>query len=174
MDFVTPLIVNELASRKDFDRRSVEGRVQYKQLKRAHMRTRLAEAQNWKCCYCGCVMTEVKNTRRTVTIEHVNPISVSNDGRWENLAAACAHCNSLRGTLSYEDFMKLKEARGGISKAESRAMAKIRKHVKRAENLHAAGWQDASYDQWIATIRLPSKYKTKLIEQIEQLMPRKG
>jgi uncharacterized protein (TIGR02646 family) len=53
---------------------------------RRRVKTRLGEAQNWRCCYCGIVLDE-----STLTIEHVIPNQISNE--WVNLAASCLPCN---------------------------------------------------------------------------------
>lgn len=52
----------------------------------------LAEAQNWRCCYCGMVMGF-----DDVTVEHVMPRAIGGSDEWENMAAACEFCNSAKG-----------------------------------------------------------------------------
>lgn len=168
MNFVTPLIVNEAPIRKQFDCSKIENRVQLKQLKRSHMRTRLSEAQNWKCCYCGHMMTEKRKAKLSSTIEHVVPLSKGGGWEWENLAAACADCNSSRGVLSYEAFMKIREERGGVIKAESRMQKKVRKYLKRAKQFRADGWKEVGYDEWLSSIRLTASYKTLLLNQLAE------
>ncbi len=61
-------------------------------LAKRRFRTRLAEAQNWRCCYCGCRLEP-----ETATIEHVKPRALGGSNTWENCAAACDPCNSKRG-----------------------------------------------------------------------------
>lgn len=51
------------------------------------MRERLSEAQNHRCCYCGC------DIRVGATIEHVVPLAAGGPNKWENLAASCDRCN---------------------------------------------------------------------------------
>lgn len=56
---------------------------------------KLAEAQNWRCCYCHRLMT-VRVGPLMLTIEHVTPICDGGAVHWGNCAAACLTCNSLR------------------------------------------------------------------------------
>ncbi len=55
----------------------------------------LAEAQNWRCCYCGEHVDE-QPTRyaRYGTIEHVVPLSLRGPDHPDNMAIACKKCNS--------------------------------------------------------------------------------
>jgi 5-methylcytosine-specific restriction endonuclease McrA len=76
--------------------------------KMAYVRTRLAEAQNWKCCYCYCEMNGIPDHKRSVTIEHVTPKSLGGTDDETNLAAACKRCNNARGngvisTIKWQD-----------------------------------------------------------------------
>ncbi|MEE7460662.1 hypothetical protein MFUR16E_04610 [Methylobacterium fujisawaense] len=79
---------------------------------------RLAEAQNWRCCYCGFVMLSPAAGRdealtvlgsgpskgwrhafryRRMTKDHIRPRCESGSDGFENLVAACAFCNEYRG-----------------------------------------------------------------------------
>lgn len=60
-------------------------------VERRKMRNRLAEAQNWRCCYCGRRLEP-----ETATLEHVIPASAGGTHCWENLAASCRPCNQSR------------------------------------------------------------------------------
>jgi len=66
-------------------------------------RKRLAEAQNWRCCYCGCELGAKPKPFQSyrpnaMTLEHV--VSKVDGGikAWENLVVACHRCNNFRGT----------------------------------------------------------------------------
>ena len=59
------------------------------------MRTRLAEAQNWKCCYCGCRMTNDLGWKQA-TFEHIIPRQAGGRDVVDNLVIACNRCNNLR------------------------------------------------------------------------------
>lgn len=86
------------------------------------MLARLAEAQNWRCAYCGFhiwlpqVASGSMNfppragtayRRRKVkfsraTLDHVVPRSMGGGNNWENLIAACAWCNNARSNQPAE------------------------------------------------------------------------
>ena len=70
------------------------------------MRTRLAEAQNWKCAWCGCGCVHEKGYPNSTTIEHVIPKSKGGADEWENLTMACYNCNGKRATKPVEQFMQ--------------------------------------------------------------------
>lgn len=82
---------------------------------RRALRARLSEAQNHRCCYCGIRMTEPSGkddrTRTIVTIEHLIPASAGGKTTWETCVAACAGCNSDRGSaLGTTGFEKVDPA----------------------------------------------------------------
>lgn len=65
-----------------------------------HIRCRLAEAQNWKCCWCGIECVPESNHKHSATIEHVLPRSAGGLDEWDNYAMACGGCNHSRGNIS--------------------------------------------------------------------------
>lgn len=67
----------------------------YRREKKKHRLLRLAEAQNWRCCYCGVRMT-IAPGKEMVTIEHVIALGEKGTNIWENQAAACVFCNYRR------------------------------------------------------------------------------
>ncbi|MEM6476636.1 MAG: HNH endonuclease [Pseudomonadota bacterium] len=60
------------------------------------IRHKLAQAQNFTCCYCGRRFG-AKGTRFAATIEHLKPKMDGGSNKQDNLAAACLHCNQHRG-----------------------------------------------------------------------------
>lgn len=64
----------------------------------------LAEAQNWRCCYCCSVMDifvigdALRMKGSHATVEHFVPRSSGGRNAIENLVAACQTCNTRRGT----------------------------------------------------------------------------
>lgn len=60
------------------------------------LRHRLAEAQNWRCCYCGVPMVNHFASTQA-TIEHIVPRSLGGPDHPDNYAIACRSCNSARG-----------------------------------------------------------------------------
>lgn len=82
---------------------------------RRKLRRRLCEAQNWRCCYCGIVVSDDKedaNKPFYATFDHVTPQATyanSYSERWYHrnhydkhhwnynvLVIACGRCNSIR------------------------------------------------------------------------------
>jgi 5-methylcytosine-specific restriction endonuclease McrA len=64
---------------------------------RKKRRERLAEAQNWRCCYCGNRMDGSGCEPNAPTFEHVIPRSLGGTDDEDNLVIACQRCNELRG-----------------------------------------------------------------------------
>ena len=58
----------------------------------------LAEAQNWRCAYCGGRMSWLRPGPCQVTREHVVPRSRGGGDEIENLVAACKACNEARNS----------------------------------------------------------------------------
>lgn len=61
------------------------------------LRDRLAESQNWRCCYCGVPMNRWRECPTLCTIEHVIPACAGGRVCWETCAAACRYCNTKDG-----------------------------------------------------------------------------
>jgi|ERR1700733_3970001 len=60
-------------------------------------RDRLAEAQNWRCCYCGGRMDGRGTSPDAPTFEHVIPRSKGGPDTISNLVIAHTRCNVRRG-----------------------------------------------------------------------------
>lgn len=61
------------------------------------LRATLAEAQGWRCCYCGRRMSDTCRRPHSATLEHVVPLCLGGEDHPDNLAVACKRCNDLRG-----------------------------------------------------------------------------
>lgn len=65
------------------------------------LRLRLAEAQNWRCCWAmfGCTvrMEPTKGQPDSATFEHVIPAALGGTDHVDNIAIACLSCNQIRG-----------------------------------------------------------------------------
>ncbi|MCP4407481.1 MAG: HNH endonuclease [Gammaproteobacteria bacterium] len=70
--------------------------------------------QEGRCIYCGAFLSA-----KTATAEHIVPTSRGGSDRADNIAAACADCNSVRGNHSVADFLKR------LRKPESCAPARL-------------------------------------------------
>ena len=126
-----------------------------------YTRTRLAEAQNWKCCFCGCVMTEIRDKRNSVTVEHVVPKSMGGTDEIDNLVASCYSCNNNRKTDDAYMFRPI----SSIEKSKNlvRIEAKVRKYVKKAHKFSEIDFKVnekiQTFDDWFSTIQLCHKGK---------------
>lgn len=81
---------------------------------RTEVLTRLCEAQNWRCCYCGISMRWASGRGHdAATIEHVIPKSAGGPiSSWWNLVAACNLCNSSRASMNAEKYLQLVVCKG--------------------------------------------------------------
>lgn len=71
-------------------------------------RHRLAESQNWRCCYCGVSMNRWRKGPTLCTVEHVIPASAGGRVCWETCVAACFKCNTADGSrLAAESRLRL-------------------------------------------------------------------
>ena len=75
-------------------------RASHRPLRTVELRERLAEAQNWRCCYCGCEMAQDWRDPRGVTFEHVISLSDGGADEVENLVIVCWTCNNRRGNAN--------------------------------------------------------------------------
>jgi 5-methylcytosine-specific restriction endonuclease McrA len=59
------------------------------------MKTRLCEAQNWRCCGCGTMLEVIGDDGRYVvaTLEHVVPFSKGGADDESNFVITCVKCN---------------------------------------------------------------------------------
>lgn len=141
-----------------------------------HMRCRLAEAQNWKCCWCGVECRPEPDHKDSATIEHVQPRSLGGANSWENYAMACAHCNHRRGVTSIEDFMAGKVACPGgpkdkKDKHERMVAKRMRKYRKQIIRFNLQDWtrdgRDLCSTEWLGSLNLPEHLVSELEEMIE-------
>jgi hypothetical protein len=51
----------------------------------------------WSCVYCG------SSTKKTLTVDHVIPVSRGGGNTWSNLVTACSKCNSAKGDKLLEE-----------------------------------------------------------------------
>lgn len=76
---------------------------------RASRIRRLAEAQNWRCCYCGCEThdpitllddLDLDPEAPVATVEHLRRVADAGGNTDDNLVMACVHCNGTRNTMT--------------------------------------------------------------------------
>ena len=107
MHFDIPSTINELPTRVDFEKMA-NGYALKLSLQiglNAYWRSRMSEAQNHKCCWCGIVTTDERGKKYSSTLEHVMPVSKGGKNHPDNLAMACSRCNQKRGNKPAEEFM---------------------------------------------------------------------
>lgn len=80
-----------------------EHRIKPRQVYWAPLRHALAEAQNWRCCWCHRPMrdgrgagTHLRIAGDVATIEHIIPRQLGGPDVIENVAVSCARCNHGR------------------------------------------------------------------------------
>lgn len=108
-----------------------------------HIRCRLSESQNWKCCWCGVECSELPKKKNSATIEHVIPRSEGGRDEWDNYAMACFDCNQKRGVLSVEDMILgnfPKPRNKEVILNPGRRHAHVAKRIRTAKKLHERGW----------------------------------
>jgi len=144
-----------------------------------YIRTRLAEAQNWKCCWCGVYCTTDSNKPHSATIEHVTPRSeggedhgYNEDEYYENYAMACGSCNSRRGSLSVEDMLAGNFANKPMQpRNRRRRSGQVASRIRTGLKLKARGWMRVDGttidpEQWIQQFKIQDKYKDAIREGI--------
>ena len=78
MQIDIPLVLNDEPSKEYFINvygSTLKAKLAFRIALKIHHRTMLSEAQNHRCCYCSCQMTEQTNRKNSATIDHVIPKS---------------------------------------------------------------------------------------------------
>lgn len=83
----------------------------YARMDWSRSQTRLAEAQNWRCAYCGVHMTLARSTPSLVTRDHVVPRCEGGSEDWDNLVAACRACNGIKSSITLAERFAHRRAR---------------------------------------------------------------
>ena len=109
MKFTAPVVLNEMPPKDYFKLKYGPGFpvfITKSVYKKVYTRTRLAEAQNWRCCWCGQGVIPEPNKKNSATIEHIIPKSQGGSDDMSNLAVACSSCNNKRGVQDVETFFR--------------------------------------------------------------------
>lgn len=175
MKFTTEPVINIFPTKQEYVEKYGKGLcadLAFRQAKKVYIRTTLAEAQNWKCCFCGVEMVELPNQKNSATIEHVTPASKGGENDPDNYAISCYRCNHNRGDLDWKVFMKRKHqvVQKEKNKRQRDMEKRLEKWLKKAHKHAAMGWKVnsvvQSFDDWINTLKL-GKYKDKFMEMLE-------
>lgn len=143
----------------------------YKVAMRIHLRTRVGEAQNWKCCWCGCDTIISSNKKNSATLEHVNPSSQGGKDEWENYAMACYSCNTRRGVTSVEDFMNniLTKKMSGVNQKTRRQERRLRSVRRKAQKMQDRSWMrngvHINPQEWVLSITRCKVIQTEILTQ---------
>lgn len=127
---------------------------------RAYIRTRCAESQRWRCCYCNCVMSTNRNAKDCATLEHIVPRSKGGEDTYDNCVAACKRCNNLRGTHDLTENMELPHI-----VTQKKEIAGFDRKVRRGLAIKRNG---GCLNAWLDSIRIDAPFKEKLVEHIER------
>lgn len=111
MKFTVPSILNDAPTKAEWKRiypeNGMQAKLAYLAAKKVYIRNRLAEAQNWRCCWCFKLTIPEPNRKDSATIEHVTPRCQGGADHPDNYAMSCADCNQKRGTKTVELFMEI-------------------------------------------------------------------
>lgn len=137
-----------------------------------HIRCRLGEAQNWRCCWCGVECRPEPGFKDSATIEHVLPRSKGGADHWDNYAMACASCNHHRGNASVEEMLAgiPKKKSQEASKREKRQSKMLQKYVDRAKKRNIEGWFTSDGDAlckklWVNSLRMQKDSHKAMVAQ---------
>ena len=162
MKFEHPFLIYELKE-SDIPRGGTKFRAVVRGSRtRAYIRTRCAESQRWRCCYCNCVMSTNRNAKDCATLEHIVPRSKGGEDTYDNCVAACKRCNNLRGTHDLNEDMTLPHV-----VTAPKILAGFDRRVRRGVQIKRNG---GCIDTWFASLRIDEKIKSKVMEHIEMAL----
>lgn len=97
------------------------------------LRRRLAEAQNWRCAYCGVGMSEDPKGLDKATLDHVVTLHHGGSNAPANLVVACFLCNEYRQLVDAEVFHELRcrTARSGSWPVGGRPKKQVRQKLRK-------------------------------------------
>jgi hypothetical protein len=164
-----PAVFNEYPTRSAL--KLIEGithiSIALKVARNIHMRCRLAEAQSWKCCWCGTKCIPESGKKHSATIEHVQPRSQGGADEWENFAMACSDCNQRRGVLSVEDMMAGNFYKRKSQRKSGGGKCHLAKRIRTGLKLADRGWvrEDGTPicpEEWLASLKAKPAYEAKI------------
>lgn len=174
MKIDVPLILHEPLDKEYFmtlyeDHHQV--RIAVKVARNVYLRTRVAEAQNWRCCWCGVECDARRGRKTSATVEHVVPKSQGGADEWENMALACSDCNGKRGVQDMSEFdprnyVKVK------SKQQWKKSARVEHYLKRGRKFAAMDWKVSErvqcMEDWLRSLHphLNEEIRAKLVDAL--------
>lgn len=174
MKIDVPLILHEPLGKEYFktlytDHQQI--RIAVKVARNVYLRTRVAEAQNWRCCWCGIKCDARRGRKDSATVEHVVPKSKGGADEWENMALACSECNGRRGVQDIEEF----DPRNYVktkSKRDYRSDARVERYLKRGRKFAEMDWKVSdrvqSMEDWLRSLhpQLNEVIRKKLVDAL--------
>lgn len=82
---------------------------------RQRLRRRIAESQNWRCCYCGVRMTADYSRDTSFSLDEIVPQSKGGRANYGNSVGACLLCNARRGDMNALCFWVIVQAFGRLN-----------------------------------------------------------
>jgi len=182
MKFVNPTVANtQIESAKEygelFGRKGFAAKLGYEHYKKVFIRTRAAESQNWKCCFCGTKMITTPNKANSCTAEHITPHSEGGEWSEENIVASCSWCNNHRGTMPVEKFDPFswkKSNRKKLTRAQKNSRRRYNKYKKKVEEFLEVGYFNKSneyvksFGDWVETLPVKYEDRKKLLQMYEE------
>lgn len=158
MNFDIPYILNEEPLTISYGN-GLKGKIGYKIAVKVWKRTRAAEAQNWKCCYCGCDCVETPLKKNSATLEHVIPESQGGTLDMNNVVMACYKCNNKRAAMNIDVFMNRKKSTVNTIQPKKLLKDKVLAALKEGNNFF-----NSNSKEYAMYIRYKeSKYYEKLV-----------
>ncbi len=133
MKFEVPSVLHETPTEAEWKAlyKGFQAKLAYKVAKNVYIRNRLAEAQNWRCCWCTKLTVPEPNRKDSATIEHVTPRCEGGADDPDNLAMSCYDCNNKRGTTPAELFLEVMEGRRVVETVISKKQQRRKKRATR-------------------------------------------
>lgn len=80
--------------------KAIEGKVTLSVAERRDKRIELCIRQNWRCAYCGTIMSRNQGNFRSPELDHISPepAGCSKNDVESNLQVLCHACNSQKGS----------------------------------------------------------------------------
>ena len=96
-----------LMTNKELQRKRKRLRERHKKrIKNITLKQRILDKTNGLCTYCG---TEL--TLESLTVDHIIPIFRGGENDLDNLVPACWDCNTLKASMTLEEFNTINESR---------------------------------------------------------------
>jgi 5-methylcytosine-specific restriction endonuclease McrA len=102
---ISELMKSKLYSR--FDKKGYCKGIKWEQIETYY---KIKDKNKLHCAYCGKELKEIDNPpyRDIVSVDRIKPICNGGQNTFENMTITCAECNIVKGTMSLETFLEMK------------------------------------------------------------------